>query len=137
MPPLEPQERTAVAESHGSSEATLGQGSAMSELEVKTNSGPLPTSASTPSGPDFAVATQPSYARVLFFGPEGLRPGWGLAFYAVMFFPLQDVAVRLGASWNLGASALWSMLLEELGSLLAATIPAFVLARIEHRPWKV
>jgi len=108
----------------------------MNEFEVKTNSAPPTSAAPTPSGPDFAVATQPSYARTLFLGPEGLRPGWGLAFYALMFYILQKLAVDLAWSRELGASGLWSMLLEELGSLVAAVIPALVLARIERRSWK-
>jgi membrane protease YdiL (CAAX protease family) len=102
----------------------------MSELEVNTESSPAPA----PSAPDFAVATQPSYARTLFLGPQGLRPGWGLAFYALAFLLLQRLAADLAASRNLGASGLWSMMLAEFGSLVAAAIPALVLARVERRP---
>ncbi len=50
--------------------------------------------------PDFAV--QPSYVRTVFLGPDGLRPGWGLAFYVAMFYPLQFVASRWAWSTNLG-----------------------------------
>ncbi|HME36719.1 MAG TPA: type II CAAX endopeptidase family protein [Candidatus Sulfotelmatobacter sp.] len=103
----------------------------MSELEVNTESSPAPA----PSAPDFAVATQPSYARTLFLGPHGLRPGWGLAFYALTFLMLQRLAADLAASRDLGASGLWSMMLAEFGSLVAAAIPAVVLARVERRPW--
>ncbi len=109
----------------------------MSELDVNTESNPAQSPAPAPSAPDFAVATQPSYAHTLFLGPEGLRPGWGLAFYAVMFYPLQKLAVDLAWSRDLGSSGLWSMMLEELGNLVAAVIPALVLARVERRPWKV
>ena len=109
--------------------------SAMSELEVKTESDAASSPAAT--GPDFAVATQPSYARTLFLGSEGLRPGWGFAFYVVMFYPLQRLAVQLAWSRDLGASGLWSALLEELGVLVAAVIPAIVLGQVERRPWKV
>jgi membrane protease YdiL (CAAX protease family) len=108
----------------------------MSELEINTESSPSPSPASTPSGPDFAVATQPSYVRVLFLGPEGLRPGWGFAFYVAMFYPLQRLAVDLAWSRDFGASGLWSMMLEELCDLVAAVIPALILARVERRPWK-
>ena len=108
----------------------------MSELEVNPNSVPPESPALTPPGPDFAVATQPSYARTLFLGPEGLRPGWGLAFYAVMFYPLQRLAVDLASSRDFGAGGLWSMMLEELGRLVSAVIPAVVLARVERRSWK-
>ena len=108
----------------------------MSELETNTESSSAPSPAPTPSGPDFAIATQPSYVRTLFLGPEGLRPGWGLAFYVAMFYPLQRLAVEWAWSRDLGASGLWSMMLEELGNLVAAVIPAVILARVERRPWK-
>ena len=109
----------------------------MSELDVNTESNPAQSPAPAPSAPDFAVATQPSYAHTLFMGPDGLRPGWGFAFYVAMFYPLQKLAVDLASSWDLGSSGLWSMMLEELGNLVAAVIPALVLARVERRPWKV
>jgi membrane protease YdiL (CAAX protease family) len=114
----------------------------MSELDVNTQNSPAPSSEESPahvppapSGPSFAIATQPSYARTLFLGPQGLRPGWGLAFYALTFLILQRLAADLAASRVLGAGGLWSMMLAEAGSLVAAAIPAMVLARVEHRPW--
>src|SRR5579862_3784372 len=106
----------------------------MSELDTKTDTAPVPGSTSSP---DFAVVTQPSYAHTLFLGSDGLRPGWGLALYVAIFFTLQKVAVDLAWRRDLGASGLWSMMLEELGNLLAATLPALVLVRVELRPWKV
>jgi membrane protease YdiL (CAAX protease family) len=96
-----------------------------------------PGTASTPPAPDFAVATQPSYAHTLFLGPEGLRLGWGLAFYVAAFLLLQKIAVGLAGAYDFGASGLWSMMLEELGNLVAAVIPAVVLAQVEQRPWRV
>jgi uncharacterized protein len=123
------------------SEAVAGKvcerGSAMSELDTNTETTPAPNPAPAPSSPDFAVATQPSYAHTLFLGLEGLRPGWGFAFYVAMFYPLQKLAVDLAWSRNLGSSGLWSMMLEESCNLVAAVIPALVLARVERRPWKV
>ncbi len=109
----------------------------MHKLDINTEGSPAPSPAPTHSGPDFAVATQPSYARTLFLGSQGLRPGWGLAFYALLFILLQRLAVNWAWSRDLGASGLWSMMLEEFGSLVAAVIPAVVLARVERRPWKV
>jgi membrane protease YdiL (CAAX protease family) len=38
---------------------------------------------------------------------------------------------------DFGASGLWAMMLGEFGSLIAAVIPALVLARVERRPWNV
>ena len=60
-----------------------------------------PSQTSQASGPEFAVATQPSYARTLFLGPQGLRAGWGCAFFLVMFLGLQKPAagqVRFGGA---------------------------------------
>src|ERR1700727_3044213 len=105
---------------------------AMSELEINTEKTP-PTA--PPPAPEFAAANQPSYARVVFLGPEGLRPGWGFAFYVIAFYVLQKVVVELAWMHDFGASGLWSMMLEELGDLVAAVVPALVLARIEHRQW--
>jgi hypothetical protein len=96
---------------------------------------PEPAAELPATAPDFAV--QPSYVRTVFLGPDGLRPGWGLAFYFAMFYPLQFVASRWAASLDLGANGLWSTLLEELGVLVAAVIPSLVLARVERRPWGV
>ena len=83
--------------------------------------------------PDFSL--QPSYVRAVFLGPHGLKPGWGLAFYLAIFYPLQFVASRWAWSLELGADGLWSMMLEEAGVLLAAVIPALLLAQVERRPW--
>src|SRR6266566_921359 len=99
-------------------EAVCGESSAMSELDTSTEATPAPNPASAPSGPDFGLATQPSYAHTVFWGPEGLRPGWGFAFYVAIFYPLQKLAVDLAWSRDFGASGLWSMLLEEFCDLL-------------------
>ena len=115
-------------------EAVCGESSAMSDLETKTDSSPTPTA---PVPPAFAAATQPPYARTLFLGPDGLRPGWGLLFYAAIFYPLQELAAALAFSRDFGASGLWSALLEEIGRLAAAFIPLVVLAPAERRSWGV
>jgi len=119
------------------SEAVCGESSAMSELDSHTNSGPPPDPSPSPSPPDFTTATQPSYANTLFLGPDGLRPGWGFAFYFAISYPLYLVASSWASSLDLGASGLWSMMLEEAGCFVAAALPAIVLARIERRPWAV
>jgi membrane protease YdiL (CAAX protease family) len=92
--------------------------------------------APAPAGPEFAAAMQPSYARSLFLGPEGLRLGWGLAFYVAAFLLLQKITVAFAGAYDFGASGLWSMMLEEAGNLAAAVIPAIVLAQVEQRPWR-
>jgi uncharacterized protein len=88
------------------------------------------------TAPNFAAASDVSYARTLFVGPDGLRPGWGLVSYFVMFFILQRILLWLASLHDFGASGLWTGLLQELGNFLAAVIPAIVLARVERRPWK-
>ena len=85
--------------------------------------------------PDFAAGVQPSYVRTVFFDPDGLRAGWGLAFYVAMFYPLQFVAGRWVGSAAPGVSGLWGMMLDESGVLVAAVLPALILARVERRPW--
>ncbi len=107
----------------------------MSELE--TNAESTPPADATPSGPGFAAATQPSYGSTLFLGPDGLRPGWGFAFYVTSFYLLQRVVVGFASSRDLGASGLWTMMLVEVGNLVSAIVPAVILARVEGRPWKV
>jgi uncharacterized protein len=84
--------------------------------------------------PDFAAAVQPSYVRTVFFGPDGLKPGWGFAFYVAMFYPLQFISTRWAGSLE-PANGLLSIMLEELGVLLAAVLPALVLAKVERRTW--
>src|SRR5436309_2527779 len=112
----------------------IGNNPASSEI-LPANTDPSPAVPAPEHSPAFAVATQPSYARTLFFAPDGLRPGWGFAFYLFSFFTLQHLAVDLAWLHDFGANGLWSDLLEDIGNVLAAFIPAMVLARVERRPW--
>lgn len=94
----------------------------------------------TPEGltggtPNLAGAMQPSYVRTVFLGPDGLRPGWGFAFYVAMFYVLQFVVARWVGTLDF-ANGLWSMMLAEFGLLVAAAVPSFILARVERRPWR-
>jgi membrane protease YdiL (CAAX protease family) len=98
---------------------------------------PTPQIDAPQDAPTFAAATQPSYVRTLFLGPDGLRAGWGLAFFVLTFLPLQLAAVRIAWVHDFGASGLWSMLLEEAGVFVAAVIPTVVLARVERRSWGI
>jgi len=102
--------------------------------DVETNSERAPSASPSPT-PIFAAANQPSYARTLFLGPDGLRPGWGFAFYVAMFYGLQRLGAELAWAHDFGASGLWSSLLEEFGSLIAAVVPSIILARVERRAW--
>ena len=87
------------------------------------------------AAPSFTAASQPSYVRTLFLGWDGLRPGWGFVFYALSFYLLQMLVNRMAWARTFHASELWSILLQELGDLVAAVLPALVLARIERRPF--
>src|ERR1700730_1485180 len=87
--------------------------------------------------PNFSAAVQPSYVRTVFLGPDGLRAGWGVAFYVAMFYPLQCWAGRWVGSTALGVRGLWGLMLDELGVLVAAVLPALALARVERRPWGI
>ncbi len=100
------------------------------DKEPEASAAGVPTPA-----PEFSV--QPSYVRTVFFGPDGLRAGWGLAFYLAVFYPLQFVASRWAASLELDPSGLWPMMLEEFAVLLAAVLPALVLSTVEKRQWGV
>src|SRR5207248_511156 len=59
----------------------------------------------------------------------------GFAFFVVSFLILQHVSSELAWARDLGASGLWSSLIEEVGNFVAALIPSVVLSRIEHRSW--
>lgn len=108
----------------------------MSELRTNTESPAAPETAKPRL--EFAAASQPSYARTLLFGAEGLRPGWGFAFYVVMFYPLQRLlsgeVSRFGLFLPGLSPRLYEALLEAAG-VVAAVIPAIILARVEKRPW--
>lgn len=90
------------------------------------------------SEPQPTLASKPSALRTIFFGPQGIRVGWRLVLYLlmgaaifVMFgFILQPLNVH-------GAARLWLQLASEGTVVIAAIVPAFVMARIEKRPFSV
>ena len=116
------------------SKAVCGESSAMDDLETKAENAPAKPSA---CAPPFAAADQPSYARTLFLGPEGLRPGWGLALYLLIYYPLRQLAGKLAWSQVIITGGLRSSLLEEGLLFVAALIAALVLAGVERRPWRL
>ncbi len=131
-------ERFAVSELNANPERGRTQNSAptskhISEHISEQSSEPIPESlVPLHSAPDFAAATQPSYARTLLFGPDGLRPGWGLVFYAVLYSVLRQMLLWLSSA----PGGVLGMLLDECFLFVAATIPALILWRVEHRPWR-
>jgi membrane protease YdiL (CAAX protease family) len=82
--------------------------------------------------PSFSTGAQPPYILTLFLGPDGLRPGWGLLAYVVLFVVLQPF---FDAVASIPRHPMWSLLLEKFADFLAALLPALLLARIERRPW--
>lgn len=96
-----------------------------------------PEPAAAPA-PNFGLTDQPSYARILFMGPNGLRAGWGFSLYLLMLLPLLWLA-SLAPNWFSFSSGhqLRSLMVTEFANLLSALLPALVLSRIEHRPWGV
>ena len=99
-------------------------------------SGPLPTEAKPVlSQPRFSFAER---TDPLFIGPEGLRSGWRLLLYLGMRKALY-VLLGIGV-YYIAQSAildLWTDLVAEIVFLAAAVIPAFIMARLEHRRFDV
>jgi len=94
-----------------------------------------PDAPPTPDPPSFTTGVEPPYIRTLFLGPGGLRPGWGLLFYLVLYIVLDQFLdnIAYNAFHN---HPLWSQVLEKFADLAAALIPAFLLMKIERRPWR-
>ena len=111
----------------------MNKGTNISSQEREAEILQAPDSDAPSSAPVFAV--QPSYARTVFLGADGLRAGWGLAFYIATFYLLQFVVTRWAESVELGSNGLWSMMLEEFGLFCAAVAPALLLWRVERRAW--
>ena len=72
----------------------------------------------------------------MFLGPDGLRAGWRIFLYlgmAVITYYLlvlfMTVIPARGAGW------LWRDMFDEAVLAVAALLPAFVMARIEHHPY--
>jgi|SRR5579862_7405873 len=109
----------------------IGEG----ETSQRGGAGPQGNETVAGEAPRFEVGDQPSYAHTVFFGPDGLKAGWGLAFYIAIFYPLQFVAVRWALALDIDRSGLWAMMLEEFAVFAAAAIPAVILAMVERRAW--
>src|SRR5260370_35233214 len=101
--------------------------------DLENTPGPDSPPESLPPAPKFAAATQPPYVRTLLFGPDGLRPGWGFAFYVVMFYFLYWLANALVERYG-PAGSLRSLMLEEFTARLAAALPSVCLSRLQVRP---
>ncbi len=94
-----------------------------------------PTLPPTDDPNPLSTVEQPPYIRTLFLGSDGLRPGWGLLFYLVMFYVLDQFFDGLAATAT-PHHPLWFELLDKFADFAAALIPALVLFGIERRPWR-
>jgi uncharacterized protein len=81
-----------------------------------------------------AIAPQPSFARKLFLNPHGIRVGWRLLLYVLMAVGMALVlGFILQPSHAHGAARLWVQVAQEGMLVLAAVVPALVMARVEKR----
>ncbi|MGA2980642.1 MAG: type II CAAX endopeptidase family protein [Terriglobales bacterium] len=89
----------------------------------------LPSSSPTHSG------SHESSLRNVFVGPDGIHafPRWLL--YLAMAWVVFEGEGWLIASLQLHLNALWWRMMTEGSMMLAAILPAFVMARIESRPF--
>ncbi len=77
----------------------------------------------------------------VFIGRDGLRAGWRLLWYLVMaatvLFLCGTLVRYLMHHYSRGAGSgrIWLGMLGEFGLLVAAVVPAFIMARIEKRPF--
>ena len=92
-----------------------------------------PGSVSSSSSPPFGPLDSVHSA---FLGPEGLRPGWGLALYfglgTIIFFSLISIGRLIPER---GASLLWRQLFTYIVLVIASLGSAVIMGRIEKRPF--
>jgi len=101
----------------------------------------VPDSATDPQLPAAPNPT-PSYLTPepdpllhLFFGPEGLRPAWGLLLYLAQYRLLLVVAqVVLRLAMHRLAHTLRQSFAQEAAVVICAVLPALVMSRLERRP---
>jgi membrane protease YdiL (CAAX protease family) len=97
---------------------------------------PQPLLNTTPALP--VPLAKPEQRRLtdMFFGPEGLRSGWGFALYLALV-----VAMVLAARFLMHPmmhrlkGTVWVFLAQELIFVTCAVLPAVVMSRIERRPF--
>jgi membrane protease YdiL (CAAX protease family) len=95
--------------------------------------------APAPTPPPLLPATPPppDILHTIFLNPRGLRAGWRLAIFAVLFAAIGFVLLLLlspllrGVATPEGSPG--AMLLAEVASFLAVAIASWVMSRIEHR----
>jgi membrane protease YdiL (CAAX protease family) len=89
-----------------------------------------------------AVPPRPKpFLHSVFIGPDGLRAGWRFAIYLVAFFAvlyLMTLATKPFLHLKPHqVPPVWVLALGEFESLVAAIIPAFIMAKYERRPFAI
>jgi CAAX protease family protein len=90
-----------------------------------------------PSAPGIVAQRPAPIIHSIFIGPDGLRPGWRFAVYVVsvicLLLLISGLTRLLVHRHPHHPPALWIFFVGEVESLIAALIPAVILARYEHR----
>ena len=93
-----------------------------------------------PPLPPAVPAAEPPFVHSVLVGPDGLRAGWRFAIYFAAFFAiLMLITLATKPFLHLNPHQkppVWVLFLGELESLVAAIIPALVLAKVEKRPFR-
>ena len=72
----------------------------------------------------------------LFVGPEGLRPGWGLLLYLVLFrLMITAGQVLMRSTVHRLAHTVWQELVKIAVPAVCVVVPAMIMSRIEKRPF--
>ncbi len=80
----------------------------------------------------------PSTLRRVFVGPDGIRSGWRLLLYLLIFLAIGAAFGFLARLAHLRRlPMIWNFLSGEVLSLVAAVVPAFIMAWIEKRSFGV
>jgi membrane protease YdiL (CAAX protease family) len=94
-----------------------------------------------PLTPSAVPEAKPAFLHPIFIGPEGLRAGWRFTIYLAAFFALLFLISLVTKSFlhlhPHQKPPVWVFLLGEMESLVAAIVPALVIARFEKRPFGV
>lgn len=94
--------------------------------------------------PDNAVPGEPlevalpgsSMLYRVFKGPDGVRSGWRIFVYLLLAVVVALALLFILQSWQAhGAAVLWLQATQEACLLAAAIVPAFIMTRIEKRPF--
>lgn len=102
-------------------------------LPPQANGDPQPAeNISSPTPPGLSLS---QLVHTLFVGPEGLRLGWRFVLYLAMAIGIAFLLGALLHFLHLTMSRLWMSLVSETQLLMAAVIPAWIMARIERRPF--